>query len=159
VIERKYFISLLACLALVSAQVKSDPAAEIRAARERSNHALAVHDIKMFAEYLAPDFVMVRGNGAFVPSRQAYIDQIGGDFKNPNSVRYERIPDKIELSVTAPLAAEHGHWSATLPSGKRAYTGTYLAMWRRTERAWEIRSELFVLLSCEDEATCQGYRK
>lgn len=158
-IEGKLFTALLVCLALLSAQVKTDPAAEIRTARQRSNHALASRDIKTFAESLAADFVMVRGNGAFVPSRQAYIDQIGGDFKNPNSVRYERIPDKIEFSSAAPLAAEHGHWIATLPSGKRAYTGTYLAMWRQTEKTWKIRSELFVVLTCEDEATCNGYRK
>ena len=59
----------------------------------------------------------------------------------------------------SPIAAEHGHWVATLPNGKRAYTVTYLAMWKRGDTAWQIRSELFVLLGCEDEATCALYRK
>ena len=31
--------------------------------------------------------------------------------------------------------------------GKRAFGGSYLAMWRRGERGWQIRSELFVLLT------------
>ena len=102
---------------------------------------------------------MVRGNGVFLPSRQAWMDAVEADFKNPDAVRYERMPDKIEISSVSPIAAEQGHWTATLPNGTIAYTGTYLAMWRRVEAGWQIRSELFVLLGCEDQATCAGYRK
>ncbi len=156
---RSPLIALLACLSLTSAQVKADAEAAIRAARQRSNLALAKRDIKAFAESLATDFVMVRGNGVFVPSRQAYIDLIGDDFKDPNSVRYERIADRIEISSATALAAEHGHWTATLPGGRRAYTGSYLAMWRQTGNAWQIRSELFVVLTCADAAACAAYRK
>jgi uncharacterized protein DUF4440 len=153
------WVPFLACIALAVAQAPTDPVSQIRASRERSNRALAMHDIKGFGESLAADFVIVRGNGVFMPSRQAWMDAIEADFKNPNAVRYERIPDKIEISSVSPIAAEHGNWTATLPNGKVAYTGTYLAMWRRGETAWQIRSELFVLLGCEDEATCAGYRK
>lgn len=153
------WIPLLACIALAAAQTPADPVSQIRAARQRSNRALAMHDSKAFGESLAADFVLVRGNGVFMPSRQAWIDAVEADFKNPSAVRYERIPDKIEISSVSPIAAEHGHWTATLPNGKKAYTGTYLAMWRREEIGWQIRSELFVLLACGDEATCAGYRK
>src|SRR5580704_10212118 len=140
--------------ALAYAQVDNDPAAEIRAARQRSNRALATHDIKAFGESLAPDFVMIRGNGSFTPSRQSSIDRFAEDFKNQNAVRYERIPDKIEISSAAALAAEHGHWTATRPNGQKAYGGTYLAMSAPTETGWKIRSELFVVLTCDDEAAC-----
>lgn len=150
---------LLVFLVPASAQVQVDAAAEIRAARLKSNQALAMRDIKAFGESLAPDFVMIRGNGVFTPSRQAYIDRFGDDFKNPNAVRFDRIPDKIELSSAAPLAAEHGHWTGTRANGKRAYGGTYLAMWRRMEGGWKIRSELFVVLTCDDEAACAEYRQ
>jgi Domain of unknown function (DUF4440) len=152
------WIPFLAC-ALAAAQTPMDPVSQIRVAREQSNRALALHDIKAFGETLAADFVIVRGNGVFMPSRQAWIDAIEDDSKNPSAVRYERIPDKIEISSVSQVAAEYGHWTATLPNGKRAYTGTYFAMWRRGEIGWQIRSELFVLLGCEDEATCTGYRK
>ena len=131
----------------------------IRAERNRSNRALASHDIAAFGDSLAADFVMVRGNGGFVASRQAYIDLLTEDFRNPAAVRYERIPDRIDVSTAAPLAAEHGRWTATRPDGRRAFDGTYLAMWRRTEAGWKIRSELFVVLACADEAACAGYRK
>jgi Domain of unknown function (DUF4440) len=153
------WIPLLACIALAAAQAPADPVSQIRAARARSNRALAMRDIKAFGESLAADFVIVRGNGVFMPSRQSWIDAIEVDFKNPSAVRYARTPDKIEISSVWPIAAEHGHWTATLPNGKIAYTGTYLAMWRRGGIGWQIRSELFVLLGCEDEATCAGYRK
>jgi len=153
------WIPFLACIVLAAVQAPTDPVAQIRAARQRSNRALAIHDSKAFGESLAADYMIVRGNGVVMPSRQAWLDAVEAEFKNANAVRYERIADKIEISSVSPIAAEHGHWTATLPNGKRAYTGTYLAMWRRGESGWQIRSELFVLLGCEDEAACAGYRK
>lgn len=133
--------------------------AEIRAARQGSNAAIQHRDIKAFAATLADDFVMIRGNGALVPSRQAYIDTFTHDFADPKAIRYERISDKIEISNAAPLAAEYGHWIGRLPDGTQAYGGGYMAMWRRTDAGWKIRSELFVVLSCSDDASCAGYRK
>lgn len=154
-----WLILLLACFMGALAQTNTDPVAQIRTLRERSNRALAARDIKTFAESLAPDFVIIRGNGVMVPSRQAYIERFEAEFKNPKAVLYERIPDKIEISSAAAIAAEQGHWTATLPNGKRAYTGTYMAMWRRMENEWKVRSELYVVLHCDDEASCAGYRK
>jgi ketosteroid isomerase-like protein len=153
------FIRIALTMTCLAAQEKTDPAQEIRAARERSNRAIAMRDINTFGESLAPDFVMVRGNGSFTPSREAYIERFGNDFKDPNAVRYERIPDKIDISSAAPLAAEHGHWIGTRGDRTRAYGGTYLAMWRRTEAGWKIRSELYVVLNCYDDAACAEYRK
>lgn len=133
---------------------------EIRATRQSSNEALKHHDIQSFAASLDTDFVMIRGNGVLVPSRQAYIDTFTQDFANPKAVTYERIPDKIDLSAAAPLAAEHGHWIGRAdPGSTPAYSGTYLAMWRKTPTGWRLRSELFILLTCEDAAACAIYRK
>jgi len=141
---------------------------EIRTARQSSNEALKHHDIQSFAASLDTDFVMIRGNGVLVPSRQAYIDTFTQDFANPKAVTYERIPDKIDLSTAAPLAAEHGHWigrsgrsglTDASPNSTPAYSGTYLAMWRKTPTGWKLRSELFVVLTCGDEAACATYRK
>jgi ketosteroid isomerase-like protein len=141
-------------------QCQPNPAeAEIRGARQVSNESIQRHDIKTFASTLAPDFVMIRGNGALIPTRQAYIDLFVHDFGDPKAIRYERVADKIEISNAAPLAAEHGHWVGMLPDGTQAYGGTYMAMWRRTEAGWKIRSELFVVLTCSDDASCSGYRK
>jgi len=142
-----------------TAQAQPNPAeAEIRAARRESNRAIQHSDLRAFAASLADDFVMIRGNGTLVPSRSEYIEVFKKDFADPRSVRYERIADKVEISNAAPVAAEHGHWIGTRSDGKRAYGGTYLAMWKRTKSGWKIRSELFVVLTCEDDAACAGYR-
>lgn len=123
-----------------------DAASQIRAARERSNRALVSRDIRAFAASLAPNFVMITGDGSFVKSRHDYMDLFEAEFSDPSVASYERIPDKIEVSAVAPVAAEHGHWIATLPNGKRSCSGTYLAMWRQAGGEWKIRSELFVIL-------------
>jgi ketosteroid isomerase-like protein len=129
----------------------------IRAIRMESNHAIQQGNIGAFAVSLTGDFVMVRGSGAFA-SRQAYIDAFEQDFKDPGAIRYERVTDKVELSEAAPVAAERGHWIGRRPGGSEAYGGTYLAMWRHTDTGWKIRSELFVVLTCADEAACSAYR-
>ena len=132
---------------------------EIRAAREASNQAIMHRDIQAFAASLDQDFVMIRGNGVLVPSRQAYLDTFAKDFADPKSVRYQRLPVTVEISNPAPLAAERGDWSALRPDGSRAYGGTYMAMWRKTKAGWKLRSELFVVLSCNDAAACSSYSK
>jgi len=147
-------------LAGATAHAQTNPAeSEIHAARQSSNEALKHHDIQAFAATLDADYVMIRGNGVLVPSRQALIDTFTQDFANPKAIGYQRISDKIDLSTAALLAAEHGHWIGTRPDGSRAYSGTYLAMWRKTSSGWKLRSELYVVLTCEDEAACAAYRK
>jgi ketosteroid isomerase-like protein len=156
-------MNLLLCALLLSsftatmfAGTSTDEAA-IRAIRVASNHAIQQGNIEAFAASLTADFVMVRGSSTFA-SRDAYIDAFARDFKDPGAIRYERVTDKVELSQAAPLAAEHGHWVGRRPGGSEAYGGTYLAMWRRTDTGWKIRSELFVVLTCADAAACSAYR-
>jgi ketosteroid isomerase-like protein len=129
---------------------------EIRSRRAASNRAMVEGDVAAFAAGLCEDYVMVRGNGAFA-SREATLAAFGKDFERPGAVRYERLTERVELSAAGPMAAEHGRWVARLPDGRAAYGGTYLAMWRRSEAGWKIRSELFVLLTCEDAAVCREY--
>ena len=118
----------------------------IRAARARSNRGIAERNPLMVAESLDKDFIV--GDGTLVPSRNAYVALFKQDFADPtHALRYERIPDTINISTAKPLAAEHGHWIGYSPDGTPAYTGTYSAMWRRTFSGWKIRSELFVTLT------------
>ena len=129
---------------------QTTPEAKIRSLRQASNEALKHHDLPAFAASLDETFSMVRGNGTAIPTRQGYIDAFQKDFANPDSVVYERTPDKIELSTAAPLAAEHGRWVGRRKDGSPAYRGTYLAMWTSTPSGWKLRSELFILLACDD---------
>lgn len=130
----------------------------IRSIRSTSNKAIVAGDIAGFAASLESGFVVVTGNGSFL-SREAYIAAFAKDFEDPHSVRFERIADSIEISTSVPLAAEHGHWVGRLPSGTVIFRGTYLAMWRRSESGWKLRSELFVSLACSDSDACESYRK
>ena len=152
-------VLLLMSVMTIGAALAQSPAADaIRAARAASNDALKRHDLAAFAASLDPDLVVVAGRGSFVPSRQAYLDLFAGDFQDPKALRYERITDTVDVNPDAPLAAEHGHWIGFGPAGQRWVGGTYLAMWRRSEAGWKIRSELFVLLQCFDTAACEQYR-
>ena len=152
-------IALLLSFASVSAltQASSDEES-IRGLRTASNKAIAASDVAGFAASLEPGFVVVTGNGSFL-SREAYIAVFAKDFEDPHSVRFERIVDSVEISSSVPLAAEHGHWVGHLLGGPDIFRGTYLAMWRRSESGWKLRSELFVSLSCSDAAACESYRK
>lgn len=130
----------------------------INGMRRASNIAIAAGDAKDFAVSLDQDFVVVTGNGSLL-SREAYIAAFAKDFEDPHSVRFERIPDLIEVSRSVPLAAEHGHWVGRVPGGPVIFSGTYLAMWRKAASGWMLRSELFVSLECKDTAACESYRR
>ena len=140
------------------ASIYGNPQQElIRSLRNESNQAIVAGDATRFAASLDEDFVVVTGNGSLL-TRQAYIAAFAKDFEDPDSVRFERTADSIEISDSVPLAAEHGHWAGRVSGGPVLLSGTYLAMWRRTERGWKLRSELFVALTCKDSAAAESYR-
>jgi ketosteroid isomerase-like protein len=152
-------MAMLLSLAPVACIAQSAPDNDsIRASRAASNAAIAAGDAKAFAANLEPAFVVVTGNGSFL-SREAYIAAFAKDFADPQSVRFERTADSIDLSTSLPLAAEHGHWVGHVPGGPVLFSGTYLAMWRKSGSRWNLRSELFVALACSDKAACDAYRK
>jgi ketosteroid isomerase-like protein len=130
----------------------------IRDLRAASNSAIGARNKEKFAASLAPDFVVVTGNGSFL-SREAYIAAFAKDFEDPRSVRFERSADSIELSSSLPLAAEHGHWIGRIPDGPVLFSGTYLAMWRKSPSGWQLRSELFVSLACANAQACETYQR
>src|SRR3984957_11538069 len=137
------------------AQVAHDEES-IRSIRAASNKAIEASDIAGFAASLEPGFVVVTGDGSFL-SREGYIAAFAKDFEDPHSVRFERIVDSVELSSSVPLAAEHGHWVGRLAGGPVIFSGTYLAMWRRSENRWKLRSVLFVSLACTNPDSCEKY--
>jgi hypothetical protein len=97
---------------------------------------------------LALDYVGVIGDGTFVSSRAEYLRLFKEGFDRPKQgMTYVRTPEVVTVADDRHLAAEHGRWVATLPSGAVAYTGAYAAMWRRTPAGWKIRSEIFVTLT------------
>jgi ketosteroid isomerase-like protein len=120
---------------------------EILRTRENSNRAIARRNLLGVGDSLGEDYVGIIGDGTFVPSRAEYLRLFKEGFDRPKqSMTYVRTPEVVNVADDQNLAAEHGRWVATLPSGSVAYTGTYAAMWRRTPSGWKIRSEIFVTL-------------
>ncbi|AEU36383.1 nuclear transport factor 2 family protein [Granulicella mallensis] len=130
----------------------------IRDIRNASNQAIAAGDATNFAASLDEDFMVVTGNGTLL-TREAYIAAFAKDFEAPHSIRFERTVDSIGISDLVPLAAEHGHWAGCISGGPALFGGTYLAMWRRTEHGWKLRSELFIALAFKDAAAGESYRQ
>jgi ketosteroid isomerase-like protein len=152
------FAMILSAVSIPSFAQGSGDEGSIRELRAASNRAIAASDSEAFAASLAPDFVVVVGNGTFL-AREAYVAAFAKDFQDPHSVRFERVTDSIELSTSLPVAAEHGHWIGRVAGGPELYSGTYLAMWRKSEGGWQLRSELFVSLTCATPEACQSYRE
>jgi ketosteroid isomerase-like protein len=124
--------------------------ANIRAAREHSNRSIARRNLLGVADSLGEDFVVVIGDGTFVPSRVAYLKLFKQGFDAPKtSLTYERVPDHIEVSTSSSLASEQGHWIAKDFNGSISHIGAYAAMWRHTPDGWKLRSELFVTLTSD----------
>lgn len=124
-----------------------DHEAAIRAVRAHSNRSIARRNLLGVGDSLAEDFVVILGDGTFVPSRAAYLKLFKQGFDAPRtSLSYERIADRVEVSTDTSLASEQGHWIATTFSGSIAFTGNYMAMWRNTADGWKIRSEIYVTL-------------
>jgi ketosteroid isomerase-like protein len=122
--------------------------AAIRAARAHSNRSIARRNLLGVADSLAQDFVVIVGDGTFVPTRAAYLKLFKQGFDAPKtSLTYERIPDRIDVSADATLASEQGHWIAKDFTGAITHTGNYSAMWRQDPDGWKLRSELYITLT------------
>lgn len=128
----------------------------IRAVRLKSNRAINAHDLPALVSTMLPEMEVTGGNGGHLSGRAAMEASFANTFADPTFGGYVREMDRIDVSTAQPLAAEHGHWVGRWrrPDGVQVVQGVYLAMWRRTEDGWKIRSELFVTLSCTGSRQC-----
>ncbi|QMW05713.1 YybH family protein [Spirosoma foliorum] len=136
--------------------VESTDIVAIKSLRTQSNQAIQARDLTAFGQTMLPDIEVTRGSGSHVSGRDSVLASVSVQFKDPNFLGYVRNTDQIQVSTTSPLAAENGHWTGRFqrPDGIQTITGVYLAMWRKTESGWKIRSELFVSLACTGSAAC-----
>jgi ketosteroid isomerase-like protein len=130
-----------------------DDSAAIRAERLRQNAAIAVHDLTAIESTWESDIVVTAGMGIAFQGAALYRKAFEEEFATFPDTHYERQPQSIKVSNVRPLAAEEGSWTRTWTGkkGKGRMQGTYMAMWQKTDGAWRIRSELFVLLDCTGE--------
>src|ERR1041384_2232669 len=92
------------------AQTSSDESA-IRAARDRSNRAIAAHDLDGVASVWLPEFHSVASTNAQANGREAARANFAQYFKTRPDVVYLREPTTITVNSGWGQAGENGRWS------------------------------------------------
>jgi len=133
-----------------------DPAQEIRAARTRSNAAIARHDTAAIAREWMPDLHVVSSTSAQSAGADANASRMAETFARRPDTKWVRTAEEIEAFDAWDVASERGTWVGTWtePDGPVRISGTYQAQWRRVDGAWKIQAELFVPLRCSGSAYC-----
>jgi len=128
----------------------------IRQARERSNAAIAAHDLDGIAAAWMTDVHVVSSTSAQTAGRNANRERMAAQFKNRADTIYVRKPVTIEVYAPWNVASERGEWTGTWtePDGKLEIGGTYQAQWRKVDGRWLIQAELFVPAHCKGSKYC-----
>ncbi|MDO8677014.1 MAG: nuclear transport factor 2 family protein [Acidobacteriota bacterium] len=160
------YVASVALLALV-AGVRPDPPMQararqsgdeplIRAARERSNQAIAAHDLTAIARVWMPDVHVVSSTSAQTAGRDANRARMTQQFTNRPDTIYVRRPAVVDVYPQWAVASERGEWTGTWtePDGALEIGGTYLAQWRKVDGRWLIQAELFVPTRCTGAKYC-----
>ena len=129
----------------------------IRLARDRSNKAIAAHDLAGIAAAWMPDVHVVSSTSAQAAGRDANRERMSQQFTRRPDTVYERRPVSIEIFAAWSVASERGEWTGrwTEPDGKLEISGTYQAQWRKVDGRWLIQAELFVPTHCQGSAYCR----
>jgi ketosteroid isomerase-like protein len=112
------------------------------------NRAIADADLAAIGQFLTVDAVLVAGtDSALLSGRKAQLLAWKREFASADRTIYTRLPDRIELSVVAPIAMEHGKWQGVTLSGTDLASGTYAAKWRKVGGEWMLEAEIFLTLA------------
>lgn len=130
--------------------------ASIRAARARSNAAIAKHDLAGVAAHWMPDIHIVTSTSAQGTGREINARRMAEQFKRRPDTVYVRTPSAVEVMSPWDVASERGEWTGrwTETDGVVEIGGTYLAQWRKLAGVWLIQAELFVPTHCRGSAYC-----
>ena len=131
----------------------------IRAARARSNAAIASHDVPGIVGHWLPDVHIVTSTSAQGTGRDVNGNRMAQQFARRPDTVYVRTPVGVEVLAPWAVAAERGTWTGrwTEPDGVVEIAGTYLAQWRNTNDGWRIQAELFVPTSCRGSSYCRAH--
>lgn len=133
-----------------------DPVEEIRAARARSNAAIARHDTAAIAREWMPDVHVVSSTSAQAAGADANASRMAETFARRPDTKWVRTAEDVDVFDAWDVASERGTWVGTWtePDGAVRISGTYQAQWRRVGGAWRIQAEVFVPLRCSGSAYC-----
>lgn len=130
----------------------------IRAARGRSNKAIAAHDLDGIASVWMEDIHVTSSTSAQTTGREANRQRMATQFKNRPDTVYVREPNDFRVYAPWEVAQEFGQWTGTWtePDGKVRIGGDYFAQWRRIDGRWLIQSELYVPTHCRGSRYCNA---
>lgn len=157
-------IGVVLVFALVIGMSAQAPAAQtqtdeqlIRAARVRSNAAIAVHDPSAMAREWMPDIHVVSSTSAQTAGRDANQQRMARQFANRPDTIYVRTSGTIDVYGPWAVASERGEWTGrwSEPDGVMTMGGTYLAQWRKIDGRWLIQAELYVPTKCNGSRYCK----
>src|SRR3954463_8250543 len=94
------------------ARTSSDESA-IRAARDRSNRAIAAHDLDGVASVWAPEYMSVTSNNALSSGRDAARARFAQNFASRPDVVYDREPATITVNTAWGHAGESGRFTGS----------------------------------------------
>jgi ketosteroid isomerase-like protein len=143
-------------LGLLLSVLQSD-AQLIRSARDRSNAAIAKHDLAGVDAVWMEDVHVLTSTSAQAAGKAANRERMAAQFKNRPDTIYVRKPIAIDVYGPWSVAAERGEWAGkwTEPDGVVEIGGTYQAQWRKIDGRWLIQGELFVPTHCKGSAYCR----
>jgi len=153
---------VLGILLMIGGRVDGQPTTSvadesaIRAARSRSNEAIARHDVAAMAAYWMLDFHVVTSTSAQISGREAYAKRMAETFARRPDTVWIRTPATVDVFAPWTVASERGEWTGrwTESDGVVEIGGTYLAQWRKEDGVWLIQAELFVPTHCRGSAYC-----
>ena len=120
-------------------------AADIRARREASNHAIAARDADLVASYMMPEVTVSVANGPVLSGSDANRDAFAEQFADRTFRGYVREASEVIVHDPPVRATERGRWTGRWGHGahEQVMRGTYVAQWQHTELGWFIASEVF----------------
>ena len=129
----------------------------IRAARNRSNAAIAKHDLDGIASVWMENVHVVSSTSAQAAGRAANRERMAAQFKNRPDTIYLRKTATVEVYEPWNVASERGEWTGkwTEPDGALEIGGTYQAQWRKVDGRWLIQAEVFVPTHCKGSRYCK----
>ena len=146
--------------ALLLAQPMPAPltAAAVRAARARSNAAIAARDTATLAALASNSYHSVSSRNVHTNGRAGVGAQYAGHFAAHPDVSFVRTPQEVRVYSPWQMADERGTWVGTWtePDGRVTIRGRYSAKWRRMNGVWLLEAEVFTPGSCTGSAYCRA---
>lgn len=157
---RRFLLIAAICLAVAEplfAQSAADETA-IRAARARSNRAIAAHDLTAAAAVWAPDYVGVSSGNVRAIGHDEEREHFAQLIAARKDVVYVRTPSSVTVNTNWGQAGESGRWSGKWsgPDGITRVGGIYFAKWKKADGEWKIIAETFVQTTCSGTHYCDA---